>query len=261
MRDIRVVAGKELREIVGAGGGRKGLIRELMFIGIFGIFFPLTQAEAWRSGGVPSIFALMIPLFLVGPHVADSFAGERERRTLETLLATRLPDRSIYFGKILAVCGYAWLVTLLILLASLVALNLGGAASSSPVGGAPGNGGEGALFLYPSFVWVAWGLGSIASGLLLAAIGTFVSLRSKTVRGAHQAMMIPLFILIFGGSFGIPALFRRLPAELRISILGRIEETNAVAAVLWAVAVLLLLDLALLAVGARLFRRDRLIAD
>ncbi len=95
MRDIRVVAGKEIREIVGAGGGRRGLVRELLFVGIFGLFFPLSQAEAWRAGGVPAVFAMMIPLFLVGPHVADSFAGERERGTLETLLATRLPDRSI----------------------------------------------------------------------------------------------------------------------------------------------------------------------
>jgi len=112
VRDIRVVAGKELREIVGAGGGRRGLVRELLFVGIFGLFFPLSQAEVWRTGSVPAVFALMIPLFLVGPHVADSFAGEKERGTLETLLATRLPDRSIYLGKIFAVVGYAWVVTL-----------------------------------------------------------------------------------------------------------------------------------------------------
>jgi len=261
MRDMLVVAGKELREIVGAGGGRKGLFREIMFVGIFGLFFPLTQSEAWRSGGVPAIFALMIPLFLVGPHVADSFAGERERRTLETLLATRLPDRSIYFGKILAVCGYAWVVTLLILLASLIALNLTGGDRSSIGGTGMPTAGPREWFMYPPFVWVAWGLGSIASGLLIGAIGTFISLRSKTVRGAHQAMMIPMFLIILGGSFGIPALFRKLPTDTRLAVLGRLEGADPVLIVLWGVGALLLFDVVLLALGARLFRRDRLISD
>lgn len=260
MRDIRVVAGKEMREIVGAGGGRRGLVRELLFVGIFGLFFPLSQAEVWRTGSVPAVFALMIPLFLVGPHVADSFAGEKERGTLETLLATRLPDRSIYLGKIFAVVGYAWVVTLLILLASLVALNLTGA-------GEPTSGLEfwvtqdSALFVYPGFVWAAWAAGSIASGLLLASIGTFVSLRSKTVRAAHQAMMIPLFIIIFGGSFGIPLLFRMLSPETQKMLLERIEDLSAVSVVLAAVAVLLILDVVLLSLGLRRFRRDRLISD
>jgi ABC-2 type transport system permease protein len=228
-----------MREIVGAGGGRRGLVRELLFVGIFGLFFPLSQAEVWRTGSVPAVFALMIPLFLVGPHVADSFAGEKERGTLETLLATRLPDQSIYLGKIFAVVGYAWVVTLL---EAWVAQNTG-------------------PFVYPGFVWAAWAVGSIASGLLLASIGTFVSLRSKTVRAAHQAMMIPLFIIIFGGSFGIPLLFRMLSPETQKVLLDRIETLSAVSVVLAAVAVLLLIDMVLLVIGLRRFRRDRLISD
>ena len=136
MTDILTVAGKELREIVGGGSGRKGLIRELFFVFLFGVFFPLSQAEAWRSGAVPSVFVFMIPLFLAGPYIADTFAGERERKTLETLLATRLPDSSIYLGKILAVCTYAWAVTQLILLASLIALNLAGGEAAAAAGSA-----------------------------------------------------------------------------------------------------------------------------
>lgn len=260
MRDIRVVAGKELREIIGAGGGRRGLVRELLFVGIFGLFFPLSQAEAWRTGGVPAVFALMIPLFLVGPHVADSFAGEKERGTLETLLATRLPDRSIYLGKVFAVVGYAWVVTLLIILASLVALNLTGAGE--PSGGLEAWAAEDpGPFVYPGFVWAAWALGSVASGLLLASIGTFVSLRSKTVRAAHQAMMIPLFIIIFGGSFGIPLLFRMLSPATQKAWLEWLESLNAVSVVLVAVGLLLLIDVFLLAMGVRRFRRGRLISD
>ncbi|NNK48185.1 MAG: ABC transporter permease subunit, partial [Gemmatimonadetes bacterium] len=148
MSDILTVARKELREIVGGGSGRKVLFRELFFVFLFGVFFPLSQSDAWRSGAVPTVFVFMIPLFLAGPYIADTFAGERERKTLETLLATRLPDSSIYLGKILAVCTYAWAVTQLIVLASLVALNLagGGAAARVQAGG---------WFVYPASVWAA----------------------------------------------------------------------------------------------------------
>jgi ABC-2 type transport system permease protein len=183
--DILTVARKELREIIGGGSGRKSLIREVFFVFLFGVFFPLSQAEAWRSGAVPTVFVFMIPLFLAGPYIADTFAGERERKTLETLLATRLPDSSIYLGKILAVCTYAWAVTQLILLASLLALNV--------AGGAAAEGAEsGRWFVYPTPVWVGALAGSYASALFISGIGTFISLRSETVRSAHQAMMLPL---------------------------------------------------------------------
>ena len=250
MTDILTVARKELGEIVGGGSGRRGLIRELFFVFLFGVFFPLSQSEAWRSGAVPTVFVFMIPLFLAGPYVADTFAGERERKTLETLLATRLPDSSIYMGKILAVCTYAWVITLVILAASLVALNL--------VGGGSENGGG--LFLYPAPAWIAGLLGSYASALLIAGVGTFISLRSETVRAAHQAMMLPLFVLIFGGSFGIGALWRALPADTQASLVAWASGITGVEAILGIVGILLLADLFLLRLGVRRFRRSKLIA-
>ena len=51
----------------------------------------------------------------VASIIADSFAGERERHTIETLLASRLSSRSILFGKMLAAIAYGWTVTLLFL--------------------------------------------------------------------------------------------------------------------------------------------------
>ncbi len=246
MTDILTVAGKELREIVGGGSGRKGLFRELFFVFLFGVFFPLSQSEAWRSGAMPTVFVFMIPLFLAGPYVADTFAGEKERKTLETLLATRLPDSSIYLGKIFAVCTYAWAVTQLIVLASMVALNV--------VDGADG------WFVYPPAVWAAALIGSYASALLISGIGTFISLRSETVRAAHQAMMLPLFVLIFGGSFGIGALWRALPVETQLSLIEWASGVSPLEGILGIVALLLLVDVFLLRLGIRRFRRSKLIA-
>jgi len=253
--DILTVARKELREIVGAGSGRRGLFREVIFVFLFGVFFPLTQPEAWRGGALPSAFVFMIPMLLAGPYIADTFAGERERKTLETLLATRLPDSSIYLGKILAVCGYAWGVTQLIVVASLVALNLTGGAE-----GAGGGHAAGGLFLYAPPVWVAALLGSAASALLMTGIGTFISLRSATVRAAHQALMLPLFVLVFGGSFALGALWRALPDDTRASLARWAAGVGPLEAILGLVALLLVVDALLLRLGVRRFRRGRLIA-
>ena len=52
---------------------------------------------------------------MVSSLVADSFAGERERHTLETLLASRLPDRAILAGKLLVPVAVAWGAALLAL--------------------------------------------------------------------------------------------------------------------------------------------------
>ncbi len=253
MTDILTVARKELREIVGGGSGRKGLFRELFFIFLFGVFFSLSQSEAWRSGAVPTVFVFMIPLFLAGPYIADTFAGERERKTLETLLATRLPDSSIYLGKILAVCTYAWAVTQLIVLASLVALNVAG-------DGAGAGAEAGRWFVYPASVWAGALAGSYASAMLISGIGTFISLRSETVRSAHQAMMIPLFALIFGGSFGIGALWRALPADTQMSMALWASGISGLEAILGIVTILLLVDVFLLRLGVRRFRRSKLIS-
>ncbi|MFO7588444.1 MAG: ABC transporter permease [Gemmatimonadota bacterium] len=258
MKDLLLVAEKELREIVGAGGGRRGVVRELLFVGIFGLFFPLSQAAAWRMGAVPAIFVLLIPLFLVGPHVADSFAGERERRTLETLLATRLPDAAIFLGKVLAVCAYAWSVTFLILVASLVTLNATGAGRPPSFPGLPAP--DPGPFLYPGFVWAAWAAGSAATSLLLGSIGTFVSLRAKTVRSAAQALTIPVFVVIFGASAGLPVAWRALPGPARARLVGIAETMSPLEFVLGLAASLLVLDALLLWVGVRRFRRDTLIA-
>ena len=253
MTDILTVARKELREIVGGGSGRKSLFRELFFVFLFGVFFPLSQSDAWRSGAVPTVFVFMIPLFLAGPYVADTFAGERERKTLETLLATRLPDSSIYLGKILAVCTYAWTVTQLIVLASLVALNLAG-------DGAGTSAEAGRWFVYPASVWVGALAGSYASALLISGIGTFISLRSETVRAAHQAMMLPLFVLIFGGSFGLGALWRALPVDTQMAVAQWASGISALEGILGIVTILLVVDVFLLRLGVRRFRRSKLIS-
>jgi hypothetical protein len=114
--------------------------------------------------------------------------------------------------------------------------------------------------VYPPAVWAAALIGSYASALLISGIGTFISLRSETVRAAHQAMMLPLFVLIFGGSFGIGALWRALPVETQLSVIEWSSGVSPLEGILGIVALLLLVDVFLLRLGIRRFRRSKLIA-
>lgn len=52
---------------------------------------------------IVAILSASLPLALTGVMINDSLVGERERQTLETLLASRMPERAILLGKITAV--------------------------------------------------------------------------------------------------------------------------------------------------------------
>jgi ABC-2 type transport system permease protein len=188
-------------------------------------------------------FAGWLPLLMVSSLVADSFAGERERHTLETLLASRLPDRAILFGKIGAAVSYGWGIALATLLLSLVTVNV---AYS----------GEGPFFFSPLI-----GLGAAVVGLLTAGLaagaGVLVSLRAPTVRQAAQTMrlasMLLMLVPLFGG--------RLLPAVWQARLLATLVTLGTTNVLLLGVGVLILLDAVLLAAAMARFRRARLILD
>ena len=92
--DIRTIIWKEWKDVLIQGGGR-GKWYPLAFLAIFGVFLPLQTGNAWVETPVSMGFYAWVPIILVVTWVADSFAGERERGTLETLLATRLSDRAM----------------------------------------------------------------------------------------------------------------------------------------------------------------------
>ena len=121
--DMRTILWKEWKD-VNFQGGKRAKLFPLAFLVIFGVFMPIQAGSAWLETPVSFGFSAMIPIILVVTWVADSFAGERERGTLETLLATRLSDRAILFGKITAVAGYAWGMTLAAFFVAWVAVNL-----------------------------------------------------------------------------------------------------------------------------------------
>lgn len=248
MRDIAVVWRKEIKELLATHGSPKSwFLRVAMFVAMFGVYLPLKQREFWVEGFAPALFYPFIPVIIANWVVADSFAGERERKTLETLLSTRLPDYAIFFGKVLSALAYAWVFTAVSLLVSLVALNM-----SAP---------PGEVFLYPLFVFVSVLVGSILTGLLIVEIGVFISLRAKTVRAAQQTLSVPIFAIFLFIGFGITAFAKVIPQEIGLRLALWLDEVGPeiIATIIFVVFVAV--DALLLMLALKRFQRSRLSLD
>ncbi len=241
--DILTMLRKELLEIWAmGGGGRRGWLSQLMLVGVFGVFLPLQAGRDWVETPLVLVSWAWMPYMLAASTVADSFAGERERHTLETLLASRLSDRAILLGKTLAVvvyaCGLAWLVVVL----GLITLNVVYA-------------GQG-LVMYPLPVAAGIAAFSLLGSGLAASVGVLISLRAATARQAAQTMslmILVLFIPIFVLQF--------LPPETQAQLFQFLSRADPTQIALGAGVFLVLLDAGLLAAALARFRRARLILD
>ena len=175
--DVWTVMRKEWMESIATPGC---MIQPLVVVIIFGVFTPLLAGRLWLDYPIVQWLWSWLPLVMSAGMVADTFAGERERDTLEALLASRLPDRAIVLGKVAAVAAYGWSVTLICWLAGWVTVRLAfDAAYASAVPN-------------PSFVLV-WPF--VLSGLaawLVACVGVLISLRAQSVRQAQQLMSVAM---------------------------------------------------------------------
>ena len=101
IRDMLTVARKEWKESLFSGSGLKGgRMGILVMLVVFGVVLPANSGLAWITSPALLVAWAWVPLMLISGVVADSFAGERERHTLETLLASRLSDESIWRGEL-----------------------------------------------------------------------------------------------------------------------------------------------------------------
>jgi len=241
--DILTVTWKELREMFVQGDphGRSKMSLILLVV-IFGIVLPLQNGRDWINSPISIMVWGWMPFLWVSGIVADSFAGERERHTLESLLSTRLSDRAILFGKLLAALLYGCILTWIILLVSLITVNVAY--------------GRGELLLFPLPLSIGAILFSVLVSGLAASIGVLVSLRAGSVRQAQQLMSVGMLVLF------IPLmLVQFLPSSLRQSLIQDADKINPAQAVVWVAVGLLFLDSFLTAVGMYLFQRSKLILD
>lgn len=245
MNDILIVMFKELKEFWRARGGmRSRLVSFLPVFFVFGVFWPLQGREAWVSlPFLPGLLFMLLPLTLAGGTAADSFAGERERHTLETLLSTRLSDRDIYVGKVLATTIYCTGLVWACALIALITLNV--TRGAEPV------------FWYASISWLLITLGTLLLAVLMTAIGVLVSLRAATVRAAAQTFSL-VTLLVF---VGVPLLVQFLPPTAQVALAEALTSANMTLLVLTVGGTIAIADAVLLALGIARFQRTRLILE
>ena len=242
--DLATLLWKEWRCLARQQGNRTRVLLTLATpLLFFGLWFPWESGLGWLRRGPPSAMpAVVVPLLIVLLTVPDAFAGERERHTLATLLASRLPDRTILLGKLLFAVGLSLVFSLAILVLGLAVANLAH--------------GEGIFLFYsPRILITDLALGLLVS-LLGAGLGTIISLRSATVQQAQQTLAAILFLppTVLGPILLIVA-ESRPQFRLRNLLAGADPEV----AVITICAVLATIDVLLLWAAHARFRRQRLL--
>ena len=186
------------------GPSGRGITERLAEVGAFFVVF------------LPASFSLVLAL--------ESFSGERERNTLETLFATPLRESEIYLGKCLAVI----IPSLSLSYAALAVYSIGVGLLLHYV----------AVAELPPLIAV-----TLAQALVMVAGATIVSSQTKTLRSAN--VMASFIIIPMSGV---------IQAE-SVLIISRLEW------VLWAVAAMLaVVALLLLRLGIIGFNRENILA-
>ena len=159
------------------------LVTPILIIGIqcFALFF---RGAATPPEAVALARTLLLMLAVLAPSMAvplgaDSFAGERERNTLEILLCLPVGPLSLFWGKVLGILPLPTLVGLLsqgILLAML--------AANAP--------------LPPDFWLIAAKALALtpAVGLFFCSVSAFISMGAETVRGAAQLSSLAMLAIL-----------------------------------------------------------------
>ena len=240
--DAWTVMRKDLREMASLPGqGLSGTVTTLFILAVFGVVIPWQFGAGWTAHPIFLLLWIWLPWLLVAGVVSDTFAGERERHTLDTLYATRLSNDAILLGKVGAAAVYGWALTLITLALSAATLAIIGAHHG----------------ISPTSLLSLAGL-SLLTAALAATLGALGSLHAAGARQAQQTMLaaVPalVILLLLGGQIlaqCLPGFWRRMMQVLAFDTAG--------GAALAATALgLLAIELVLFALAAKSVRRSRL---
>ncbi len=190
------------------------------------------QMQIFLLGIFMAPMFLILPLMFSSIIAAESFAGEKERKTLESLLYTPATDTELFLGKALAAVTPAILIAWFSFIVYTVMVNL---TTNQTLGGAwfplPG--------WYPVVFWI-----TPAAAFLGTMFTVLISARAKTFMEAYQSggMLVLLVLGLMAGQM------------TGILYLG-VEVGLLVGVVVW------LVDLVLLRLCIRMFKRSRWISS
>jgi ABC-2 type transport system permease protein len=241
--DILTVMWKESKGLLRYNTNRwKSILTLITPIALFGIIFPIQFREEWLTSNWSLAVAVVTPMLLIASTISESFAGERERHTLETLLASRLPDQAILLGKLFMSVLFGWGMTLFLLLVSLGVVNI-----------LEWNGDI--QFYSMKILWINLTASLLMSGLV-ANLGILISLRSPTVQNAAQMVMLMLFMPLLL----LQAVVFLLPSFVPIEPIKAFLEGLDVESIILIILLVLLVANIGLFLGARArFKRSKLI--
>jgi len=240
--DSILVVRKEWKELFQHRRGmRSGFLNLAILLFILGVFMPLQSGADGLSNPLVALAWTWMPISLTMGIVADAFAGERERHTLETLLSSRLSDHAIVIGKQLAAILYGWGVAEIGALLAAVTINLADLR-------------QGWMF-YTTEIYIGCLVLPLLAAGLMAGLGTFVSMRADTVRQASQQLSIGLLILFVFPIFAL----QYLPEAWRVQFVGQLNNVDLQTLFISLAVGWLLVDLILAAVAVKRFQRTALI--
>lgn len=199
-----------------------------------GMLQGLSPQQQFTVLGANFLFApmfLIIPLMVSSVLGADSFAGEKERKTLEGLLYTPVTDTELFVAKLLTALIPALAVDVVSFLLYGLVVNLGGYHAMGRV-------------FFPTATWwplVFW----LGPAMSVAGLGATVlmSSKAKSFMEAQQAsafLVLPVVVLMIGQITGL--FFLGVALEMAIGL------------AVWAVGAWLIW------VGSKTFSRGELIA-
>jgi len=235
MNDFWTIVWKEAKDST-FSGRRSEVIVPLLVVAIMGIVIPWQVGHLWISLSPAMITVVCyIPFHLTTSYICDAVAGERERHTLETLLASPVSDRAILWGKITVSIAYAWGLALIGLLLGLLVSNL--------------LSGQGQWeFYHPIDIFLEMLVLSLFASLLSASAGVLISLRAATLRQAQQTMAVGTLILLIA----IILILKSVPS-------GELERLTESRLLLFFIGAFTLTNLILMGILSASFQRSRLI--
>ncbi len=242
--DILTIIWKEYNEFLHQrDSARTTLLMLLVPAVLIGVLFPLQTGASWVETPVSIISMAWLPLILVMNMISDAFAGERERHTIETLLATRLPDRAILFGKMIAAMGYALSMTVVVFLLGTATVNIVH--------------GDGTFLFFPLRYIVVSAVVCFLMAWFMAGAGMLVAVRAKTVKQAHQILSFGFIALWF-----IPMILIQIfPKETVRAALEPLKAIGPRNVLIAAVSFFFVLDCVLTLLAVKRFKREKMIGE
>ena len=232
MAQVLAVFRKELLEVLADRQSLRGTaLQTAIFFGMCGVFVPWrsTGGDMWQSLATMLVLYALLPTVIATSVAADAFAGELERGTLESLLATSVSDAAVFWGKALtAVSMSLTLCVACLVSAAFITVRVHGLPLSTV------NGRVVALVI----------LGHIAASTCLTAIAVYISARVKVARAAQQAVSIGTLVGVFV-----------------LSAAGRFLNLDQLPKVFSGEVAMLVAGCAGLATMARFFRRDAIFEE